>query len=303
MAGLALGLAIAGLAISAGTTATSFIQAGKQRRLQEGYEADADKALAEARRALQVNYAKQMSIKKEPYNQERLAMLSQGQQVIDAASDSDRGAASAAGQVLMGQQSSQADITNRQSDELINIENAILEEESRLRDINVDLDMQEVEGQMNAAADARIAAADATQAGIQGIGQTAQAGLAMVPLYSQSKTATNNAILEAQGADPTYLQGYDPTTATGKQYRQMQRQNPSFDVNTNYQRALAGLSVNQPPPQVAPAVAPQTQLSLINPSPSFGSGLYNYQQNPFSLQKPTLNIPGINPMTGRPWGQ
>ena len=303
MAGLATGLAIAGLAISAGTTATSFIQAGKQRRLQEGYEADADKALAEARRALQVNYAKQMSIKKEPYNQERLAMLSQGQQVIDAASDSDRGAASAAGQVLMGQQSSQADITNRQSDELINIENAILEEESRLRDINVDLDMQEVEGQMNAAADARIAAADATQAGIQGIGQTAQAGLAMVPLYSQSKTATNNAILQAQGADPTYLQGYDPTTATGKQYRQMQRQNPSFDVNTNYQRALAGLSVNQPPPQVAPAVAPQTKLSLMNPSPSFGSGLYNYQQNPFSLQNPTLNIPGINPMTGRPWGQ
>jgi hypothetical protein len=232
-----------------------------------------------------------------------LAMLSQGQQVIDAASDSDRGAASAAGQVLMGQQSSQADITNRQSDELINIENAILEEESRLRDINVDLDMQEVEGQMNAAADARIAAADATQAGIQGIGQTAQAGLAMVPLYSQSKTATNNAILQAQGADPTYLQGYDPTTATGKQYRQMQRQNPSFDVNTNYQRALAGLSVNQPPPQVAPAVAPQTKLSLMNPSPSFGSGLYNYQQNPFSLQNPTLNIPGINPMTGRPWGQ
>ena len=303
MAGLLTGLAIAGLAISAGTTATSFIQAGKQRRLQEGYEADADKALAEARRALQVNYAKQMSIKKEPYNQERLAMLSQGQQVIDAASDSDRGAASAAGQVLMGQQSSQADITNRQSDELINIENAILEEESRLRDINVDLDMQEVEGQMNAAADARIAAADATQAGIQGIGQTAQAGLAMVPLYSQSKTATNNAILQAQGADPTYLQGYDPTTATGKQYRQMQRQNPSFEVNTNYQRALAGLSVNQPPPQVAPAVAPQTKLSLMNPSPSFGSGLYNYQQNPFSLQNPTLNIPGINPMTGRPWGQ
>ena len=207
MAGLATGLAIAGLAISAGTTATSFIQAGKQRRLQEGYEADADKALAEARRALQVNYAKQMSIKKEPYNQERLAMLSQGQQVIDAASDSDRGAASAAGQVLMGQQASQADITNRQSDELINIENAILEEESRLRDINVDLDMQEVEGQMNAAADARIAAADATQAGIQGIGQTAQAGLAMVPLFQQNMQA-QKAALSGMSLDPSEFQKF-----------------------------------------------------------------------------------------------
>tara|TARA_B110000503_G_scaffold27497_1_gene43859 strand:+ start:1482 stop:2384 length:903 start_codon:yes stop_codon:yes gene_type:complete len=300
MSGLITG--IASLAISAGTTASSFIQAGKQKRLQEGYEADADKALAEARRALQVNYAKQMSIKKEPYNQERLAMLSQGQQVIDAASDSDRGAASAAGQVLMGQQASQSDITNRQSDELINIENAILEEESRLRDVNVDLDMQEVQGAQQAAADARIAAADAKQAGIQGIGQTAQAGLAMVPLYSQSKTKTNNAILEAQGADSTYLQGYDPTTATGKQYRQMKRQNPSFDVNTNYQRALAGLSVNQPPPQGAPAVT----NSLMSPNgqgyQGFGSGAMNYQ-NPFSLQTPFVGGLSINPITGRPWGQ
>ena len=84
------------------------------------------------------------------------------------------------------------------------------------------------------------------------------------------------------------------------------RQNPSFDVNTNYQRALAGLPVNQTPPQIAPAVAPQTQPSLMSPNvqgyQGFGSGLYNYQ-NPFSLQTPTLNIPGINPMTGRPWGQ
>jgi hypothetical protein len=305
MAGLATGLAIAGLAISAGTTAVSFIQAGQSRRKQQEYEAEADKAMAEARRQLQVNYAKQMSIKKEPYAQERMAMLSQGQQVVDAASESDRGAASAAAQVLMGQQVGQADITNRQGTDLQNIENAILEEESRLRDINVDLDMQEVEGQMAAAADMRTQAALQTQEGIQGIANTAQAGLAMVPLYSENKTATNNAILAAQGADPTYLQGYDPTTATGKQYRQMKRQNPGFEVNTNYQRALAGLDLNQSTtttPATTPAVTPAVTSSLINPSPSFGSGLYNYQ-NPFSLQKPTLNIPGINPMTGRPWGQ
>jgi len=304
MSGLIVG--IAGLTLSAGTTAASFIQAGKSKRKQQEYEAEADKAMDEARRQLQVNYAKQMSIKKEPYAQERLGMLSQGQQVVNAASESDRGAASAAGQVLMGQQAGQADITNRQVTDLQNIENAILEEESRLRDINVDLDMQEVEGQMAAAADMRAQAAQQTKEGIQGIANTAQAGLAMVPLYSQSKSATNNAILEAQGADPTYLQGYDPTTATGKQYRQMKRQNPSFDVNTNYQRALAGLSVNQTPPQIAPAVAPQTQPSLMSPISQgyqgFGSGAMNYQ-NPFNIQLPNINIPFINPQTGRPWGQ
>jgi len=192
MSGLIVG--IAGLAISAGTTAVSFIQAGKSKRKQQEYEAEADKAMAEARRQLQVNYAKQMSIKKEPYAQERLAMLSQGQQVVNAASESDRGAASAAGQVLMGQQAGQADITNRQVTDLQNIENAILEEESRLRDINVDLDMQEVEGQMAAAADMRTRAAQQTQQGIQGIANTAQAGLSMIPLYSQNTAAQKQAL-------------------------------------------------------------------------------------------------------------
>ena len=192
MSGLITG--IAGVAIAAGSTASSFIQAGKSKRMQQEYEAEADKAMAEARRQLQVNYAKQMSIKKEPYAQERLAMLSQGQQVVNAASESDRGAASAAGQVLMGQQAGQADITNRQVTDLQNIENAILEEESRLRDINVDLDMQEVEGQMAAAADMRTQAALQTQQGIQGAANTLQAGISMIPLYSQNTAAQKQAL-------------------------------------------------------------------------------------------------------------
>lgn len=267
MAGLATGLAIAGLAISAGTTAVSFIQAGQSRRKQQEYEAEADKAMAEARRQLQVNYAKQMSIKKEPYAQERLAMLSQGQQVVNAASESDRGAASAAGQVLMGQQVGQADITNRQGTDLQNIENAILEEESRLRDINVDLDMQEVEGQMAAAADMRTQAALQTQEGIQGIANTAQAGLSMIPLYSQNMAAQKQALGGVQLTSDQFQQvgnvggdagskimgaaGTDGFTnldlgmvgdLTNKQYRQFKReltpqqrqmlfQNPQYTAN------------------------------------------------------------------------
>lgn len=192
MSGLITG--IAGLAISAGTTAASFIQAGKSKRKQQEYEAEADKALAEARRQLQVNYAKQMSIKKEPYNQERMKLLSQGEQLTQSAAESDRGAASAAGQVLMATQGAQADVTNRQVDELVNIENAILEEESRLRDINVDLDMQEIAGQQEAAADMRTQAALQTQEGMMGIANTAQAGLQMIPLYSQDLSAQKSAL-------------------------------------------------------------------------------------------------------------
>ena len=210
MAGLVTG--IVGLGISAGTTATSFIQANNEKKKQADYEADAAKALAQARKALQVNYAKQMSIQKEPYNQERLALLSAGAQITQYAAESERGAASAAGQLLAQQQMGAADITNRQTTDMQNIENAILEEESRLRDVGVGLDMQEIAGQQQAAADSRLAAALAQQAGLQGLATTAQAGLDMIPLYAQDRNAQRSAIGNMSMSD-TELQNFDNVTA------------------------------------------------------------------------------------------
>ena len=210
MAGLVTG--IVGLGISAGTTAVSFIQANNEKRKQADYEKDAATALAQARKALQVNYAKQMSIQKEPYNQERLALLSAGAQITQAASESERGAASAAGQLLGAQQMGAADITNRQTTDMQNIENAILEEESRLRDVGVGLDMQEIAGQQQAAADSRLAAAQANQAGMQGLATTAQAGLDMIPLYAQDRNAQRAAIGNISMSD-TELQNFGNITA------------------------------------------------------------------------------------------
>jgi len=181
MAGLVTGLV--GLGISAGTTAASFIQAGQQKRKQQDYEADAARALAEARKKLQVNYAEAMSVNKEPYNQERIAMLNAGAQIAQAAAESKRGVSAAAGQILAQQQNAQQDISNRQGVDMQNIQNAILEEESRLRDVNVGLDIQELAGQQQAAADAKLAAQMATQEGIQGIANTAQAALSNENLF------------------------------------------------------------------------------------------------------------------------
>jgi hypothetical protein len=182
MAGLVTG--IVGLGITAGTTAASFIQAGNQKRKQQDFEADAAKALAEARQRLQVNYAEAMSVNKEPYNQERLAMLSAGAQIAQAAAESKRGAGAVAGQLLASQQAGQQDISNRQGVDMQNIQNAILEEESRLRDVNVGLDVQELAGNQQAAADARLASQMAKQQGIQGIANFAQQGLQMIPLFT-----------------------------------------------------------------------------------------------------------------------
>jgi hypothetical protein len=211
MAGLVTG--IAGLAISAGTTAASFIQAGQQKRKQQQFEADAAKALAEARKKLQVNYAEAMSVNKEPYNQERMAMLNAGAQITQAAAESKRGVSAAAGQILAQQQNAQQDISNRQGIDMQNIQNAILEEESRLRDINTGLDVQELAGQQQAAADAKLAAQIATQQGIQGIGNTVRAGIneTMIPLYGFG-TKTNSV---AKPDDLTASPDMKPNVVTG----------------------------------------------------------------------------------------
>jgi len=249
MAGLITG--IAGLAITAGTTAYSFAQANKEKNKQLQYENEANKALAEAKKALQVNYARQMSIKKEPYNQERMALLNQGAMITQSAAESDRGAASAAGQIYAGQQMGQANITDRQSNDLTNIENAILEEDSRLRDVGVGLDTMELQGAQQAAADARLASQQAMQAGIEGVANTTQQVIAMPDLYSGSKSKDANPGYSgsgSNGANPGSSQ-QQTVTSQAKQPMISQPQQPMISQAqqqlTNYQGQQLPLYNNQ----------------------------------------------------------
>ncbi len=178
------------LAATAGGAGMSFAQANKQRGLQKQAEADAVKAMAEARQKLDVNFAEQMSIKKEAYDLERQAMLSAGAQATQAGIESERGAAATAGRVFAGQQQAQGQIRSAMADEMTNIEGAILEEEGRLRDLSVGLDLQEVAGQQQQAADAQAAALAARQQGIQGAIDTAGMALQYAPLYAKKKVKT-----------------------------------------------------------------------------------------------------------------
>jgi len=308
MAGLVTG--IVGLGISAGTTAVSFIQANNEKRKQADYEADASKALAQARKALQVNYAKQMSIQKEPYNQERLALLNAGAQITQYAAESERGAASAAGQLLAQQQMGAADITNRQTTDMQNIENAILEEESRLRDVGVGLDMQELAGQQQAAADSRLAAAQANQAGLQGIGNTAQAGMSLIPLYQQTKGIQREALINAQAADPTFASGFNAATASNKDFRKYNRElggkgsagYNSVYLSPQYTTAYSNIVNPQPAAVQDPEVA---KLNIINtPSNLVDPINMGLNQNPAANKYSLLNyggmgsnlFPSFNPM-------
>ena len=178
---------IAGLAIGVVTTGLSFAQASKQRKLQERAEEAADEAMEAARGKLEMNFAEQMSVKKEGYELEREANLSAGAQAMEMGAESDRGGAATAGRVLAAQQAGQAQTRVAMGDEMTNIEAAIAEEDSRLRDVNVQLDLGEVAGAQQAISDSKAAESAALQQGFQGLANLGAGAVSASKLYGKSE--------------------------------------------------------------------------------------------------------------------
>lgn len=174
-----------GLAATAATTTGSFIQAGKQREAQRSAERDADEAMAAARKKLEINFYDKLSIQKEPYELEREALLAQGAEAIQAGVESERGAAATAGRVQLAQQQGQAGIRTAMGQELMGLERLSAQEDSRLRDIGTQLDLEEVSGAQLAAANAQELAAQATQQGFEGVTSMAQQISTFAPLYEK----------------------------------------------------------------------------------------------------------------------
>ena len=192
--------AIAGLAIGVVSTGISFAQANKQRNLQEKAEREADAAMQTAREKLNVNFAEQQAIKKESYELERDANLSAGAQAMAAGVEGGaRGGAATAGRVLAQQNLAQSGTRVAMGEEMTNIEGAIIEEDSRLRDLGVALDLEEVAGNQQKAADARAAADAAKQQGVEGVVNTVGQAAEMVPLYLRDKKAQKIAVGGLEG--------------------------------------------------------------------------------------------------------
>jgi hypothetical protein len=203
-----------GLAATATTTGMSFAQARRQRRLQRDAEDKAAEMMSEARKKLEVNYYDQLAIQKEPYELEREALISAGAQAIAAGTESERGAAATAGRIQMAQQQGQRDIAAAMGQEMLGLEKLSAQEESRLRDVGVQLDLAEVEGAQMAAAQAAEAGNIATQQGVQGIVNMGPQVAAMAPLYARDKPAEiaamggssmTNEQFEAFGNVPEYI--------------------------------------------------------------------------------------------------
>lgn len=161
--------AVVGIASAGVTAGMSFSQASKQRKAMNQAEKDAEEAMEAARKKLEVNVFEQLSVQKEPFELEREALLSQGAQAIQAGVESERGAAATAGRVQMAMNEGQAGVRTAMGQQLQNLEMISAQEDARLRDIGVQLDLEEVAGAQLAAANAQELGAQAMQQGFEGV--------------------------------------------------------------------------------------------------------------------------------------
>jgi hypothetical protein len=236
-----------GIASSVGGSVMSFTQANKQKKLQNEAEAEADKAMASARARLDVNYMDALSIQKEPYELQREAMLAQGTQAIDAAQESERGTAAAAGRVQMAQNEAQGGIRTAMGKELADIERLKVAEEARLRDLQTQLDLGEVEGKQMQARNAQEMAAQATAQGFEGLTSAATQAANLVPLYGYKKGG--NGVQTQQGLAKNAVGGVNnQLTGTGSniQYNPIGAGMPTLNPNQQYQGMLANQMQSNP---------------------------------------------------------
>jgi hypothetical protein len=162
----------------------SFSEANKAKKRQAKAEREAAKAMEEAKKRLEVNVMERLSIQKEPYEQQVMALLTQGQAGLQAGQEGEtRGAAATAGRVQMAQNIGQERVRSGMGQELQTIDRAVAAEEARLLDAGMGLDLGEVAGYQQMAADAQKDRAAYITQGFTALQQGAELGQQMAPLY------------------------------------------------------------------------------------------------------------------------
>jgi hypothetical protein len=185
-----------GLAVTAGTTAMSFAQAGKQRKAMREAERAADTAMQEARKKLDLNAYDQLAVNKEVYRDQREEFGRTAAAAIQAGVESERGAEATAGRVLLASDQVQAGITSAMNQDLQQLEMLSAQEDARNRDIGVQLDLEEVAGAQLAAANAQELAANATAQGMEGLTSLGSQLAEKAPLFERNRAAEQSALGE-----------------------------------------------------------------------------------------------------------
>jgi hypothetical protein len=240
MAGIGIGFTIAALGLSAAGTGMSFAQAGKQGKLRRKAEDEAAKSMEAAKKIMDTNYLKGISLPKEAYEREREALLSSGEQALRAGAEGEgRGAAATAGRVQMAQQAGQRNIATAQADRLLELEMMGAKEDARLQTGLANLEMMGVAGAQQAARDAQMSQMQAVQQGFQGLKNMGKTALdyknELLPLFRKDNTAvpsTEIADFSSFGMDALSSINMPALGMTDVQNFQ-QFINPAVPMNTN----------------------------------------------------------------------
>jgi hypothetical protein len=204
-------------AVAVGGAAMSFKQAGDARAKAADATQAADKAIAEAKKNLDVNFYDVLGIQKEPYELQREALLSQGAEAVRAAQEGDqRGVGATVGRTLMAQNEAQAANRTAMGQELLGLEKLSAAEDSRLRDVGAQISMEEAAGAQLARANFENMAGRAETQGMQGLVGAGQSLASSIPLYMKDAAAIKAAAEAAAAAKGQNLNG----TLLGSQIQQ-----------------------------------------------------------------------------------
>lgn len=177
---------IASIVAGVGQAGVGFGQAVKAKNARKKAERAAEEALTEARKRLDVNVFDALSINKLPYEMELEASNIAAAQATEAARESQRGVAATAGRVQAMQNQAARQVRSDMSREMDAIQKMQLGEEQRLRDMGYALDMQEIAGAQQAAADAQMRQTMGINAGMAGLTSATKEAAKGVELYQKS---------------------------------------------------------------------------------------------------------------------
>ena len=157
------------LGIGAVSTGFSFVQAKQARDRSEEAQLEANRKMADARGRTGANFYENLAVQQETYNRAYREQQVAARANLQAMQEQGVRGVAGVGMLQQATQDAMSSVRAAQEKELMDRERLIAQEDSRLRDINIQLDLGEVEGAQLAAASEANAANYALQQGIQGL--------------------------------------------------------------------------------------------------------------------------------------
>jgi len=208
MAGAAVGLAIAGLTTQLGTSALSFLQASKQKRMQREAETKANEYLAKAREQIERQRMEEVQL---PLKQRQLTEKARAvgmKQALEAFQET--GPRAIIGGVPKAQQVDVAARAQEQAQteqQLLQREEAIAKAKTQQDFSLANIDLMGAQGAAQAAADAQKAMAAGVTGGFTALGGALQEGSELVSLYPQSALSKQVSALTGQAGSGEAMAG------------------------------------------------------------------------------------------------